>query len=60
MEATHVSITFLCPERKESFEFDQIDEYQLVPCPVCGLEYITVRKNQTLTLQYFELEEGCN
>jgi Zn finger protein HypA/HybF involved in hydrogenase expression len=54
MEKTENSMKFLCPSCRETFEFDSIGEYQLVPCPICGIQYITVRKNQKIQLQTFE------
>ncbi len=48
-------MTFTCPGCKESFEFDSIGEYELVPCPVCGIDFMTVRKNQALMLEAFEV-----
>ena len=61
MKKSKESITFSCPECKKTFEFDNVEDYQLVPCPICGVDYVTIKKNQTLTLQYFEqLDQGCN
>ena len=54
MEKMNTSITFTCPECKESFEFDPVDEYQLVSCPICGINFMTIRKGQTLLLKFFE------
>jgi len=56
MEKINNSITFLCPSCKETFEFDPIGENQLVPCPICGCDFISIRKGQTLLLEEFELE----
>ena len=50
----NTSITFTCPGCKETFEFDPVDEYQLVSCPICGIDFMTVRKGQTLLLEPFE------
>lgn len=58
MEKSNESITFSCPGCKETFEFDRVDEYQLVPCPLCGIDYITIKKGQTLLLENFEFEEA--
>jgi Zn finger protein HypA/HybF involved in hydrogenase expression len=61
MEYIEQPIMFTCPDCKKSFEFDPVGEYQLVSCPICGIEYITVKEKQTLILQYFEqVEVGCN
>jgi hypothetical protein len=54
MQKFEPTITFTCPGCKETFEFDMVEEYQLVPCPLCGIDYITIRKNQTLLLKCFE------
>jgi hypothetical protein len=48
------SVTFLCPSCCETFEFDDVGEYQLVSCPICGIEYMTVKKGQRIELQNFE------
>lgn len=55
MKKTAESIIFLCPGCKESFEFDLIGEYELVLCPICGTEFMTIKKNQALLLECFEL-----
>jgi Zn finger protein HypA/HybF involved in hydrogenase expression len=47
------TVTFTCPGCKETFEFDQVGEYEFVPCPICGTNYMTIKKNQTLMLQAF-------
>ncbi len=54
MQKTEDSITFCCPGCKEAFEFDPIGEYELVLCPVCGTEFMTVKKGQMLILEHFE------
>ncbi|MGD0071156.1 MAG: hypothetical protein ABSB71_06340 [Candidatus Bathyarchaeia archaeon] len=54
MEKMNTSITFTCPGCKETFEFDAVGEYQLVPCPICGIDFMTVRKGRTLLLEPFE------
>jgi Zn finger protein HypA/HybF involved in hydrogenase expression len=48
-----VSLTFTCPGCKETFEFDLIGEYEFVPCPVCGANFMTIKKGQTLLLEAF-------
>jgi Zn finger protein HypA/HybF involved in hydrogenase expression len=50
-------LAFACPRCKQTFEFDLVGEYELVPCPVCGTEFMTVRKGQKLLLQGFEFEQ---
>jgi Zn finger protein HypA/HybF involved in hydrogenase expression len=61
MQKINGSITFTCPGCKETFEFDPVDEYQLVSCPICGINFITIRKGGTLLLESFEFEanEKC-
>lgn len=54
MEKTNDPLTFLCPSCRGNFEFDFIGEYQLVPCPICGIELMTIRKGQKMLLQTFE------
>jgi hypothetical protein len=48
------TITFTCPECGETFEFDMVGEYQLVPCPLCGIDCMTVKKGETLLLKCFD------
>jgi Zn finger protein HypA/HybF involved in hydrogenase expression len=50
MQKINSSTTFTCPRCKETFKFDHVGEYQLVPCPICGIEFITIRKGQELLL----------
>ncbi len=54
MQKISSSIIFTCPGCKEAFEFDPVDEYQLVFCPICGSNFMTIRKNGTLLLESFE------
>jgi Zn finger protein HypA/HybF involved in hydrogenase expression len=54
MKKADTSITFKCPGCSETFEFDRVGEYQLVPCPICGIDFITILRNQTLLLESFE------
>ncbi|MGA3290015.1 MAG: hypothetical protein ABSD42_07255 [Candidatus Bathyarchaeia archaeon] len=54
MEKMNTSITITCPGIKEIFEFDSVGEYQLVSCPICGIDFMTVRKGQSLLLKSFE------
>jgi len=53
----NTSVIFTCPECKENFEFDFVDEYQYVHCPICGIELMTIRKNQILLLEPFEFDQ---
>ncbi len=57
MQKLNTSITFTCPGCKETFEFDPVDEYQLVSCPICGVNFMTFRKGQALLLEYFEFNQ---
>ncbi len=57
MEKTDSPITFLCPGCKQNFDFDNVDEYQFVPCPICGTDFMTIKKGQTLLLENFPFEE---
>jgi Zn finger protein HypA/HybF involved in hydrogenase expression len=54
MQKINSSINFTCPECKETSEFDHVGENQLVTCPICGIEFMTVRKGQALLLEPFE------
>ena len=49
----NTTLKFTCPGCKETFEFDQVGEYEFVPCPICGANYMTVKKGQTLMLEAF-------
>ena len=53
MQNTSASILFRCPECHQSFEFDNVGEYEFVPCPICGANCVTVKKGGKLTLQTF-------
>jgi Zn finger protein HypA/HybF involved in hydrogenase expression len=57
MKKLNAPITFTCPRCKEIFEFDCVGEYELVLCPVCGTNFMTVRKSQTLLLESFEFNQ---
>ncbi len=54
MEKLNTTITFTCPGCKETFDFDHVDEFEFVPCPVCGSAYMTIRKGKALLLESFE------
>jgi len=58
VQKTNSPITFTCPGCKENFEFDPIEEYQFVPCPICGIDLITIRKGQKLMLKFFEFKQN--
>jgi len=51
------SIVFTCPGCERNFEFDHVGEYQLVPCPMCGVDYITMRKGNKLQLETLEFNQ---
>lgn len=51
------SITFTCPTCKSTFEFDYVGEYELVHCPICGMEFMTTQKGKALQLELFEFDE---
>ncbi len=55
MNKNNATITFRCPVCKEVFEFDNVEEYELVCCPLCGIDFMTVRKGQTVLLESFEV-----
>ena len=54
MEKIDEPLTFLCPGCRETFEFDPVGEYELVPCPMCGTKFMTVKKDQIMQLESFE------
>ncbi len=51
MKKNSTSLTFRCPVCGKSFEFDDVGEYEFVPCPVCGVDFMTIRKGKTLMLE---------
>lgn len=54
MQKIETTITFTCPECRETFEFDMVGEYQLVPCPFCGTNCITVKRGESMLLKCFD------
>jgi Zn finger protein HypA/HybF involved in hydrogenase expression len=52
-----LTLTFTCPGCKETFEFDNVGEYEFVPCPICGANNMTIKKGQTLLLQAFSFTQ---
>jgi Zn finger protein HypA/HybF involved in hydrogenase expression len=48
------SIVFTCPGCHAVFEFDSVGEYEFVPCPVCGTDYVTIKKGNKLLLENFD------
>ncbi len=53
------SILFHCPQCNANFEFDAVGENELVPCPVCGTEHVTVKRGNRLTLVALEQALIC-
>ncbi|MDR1991964.1 MAG: hypothetical protein LBQ98_00425 [Nitrososphaerota archaeon] len=53
------SVRFTCPQCRATFEFDAIGEYELVPCPVCGSDFVTVKKGCKLVLAALEQTLMC-
>jgi len=47
-------IKFTCPLCQRNFEYDEVGEYQLVKCPACRANLVTVNKGQGIELEYFE------
>jgi Zn finger protein HypA/HybF involved in hydrogenase expression len=60
MEISNETIVFSCPGCMKNFEFDLVGEHQLVSCPLCGIEFITIRKGQTILLESFEFNQNEN
>jgi Zn finger protein HypA/HybF involved in hydrogenase expression len=58
VEISYETIIFLCPGCMKRFEFDLVGEHQLVSCPLCGIEFITVQKGATLLLESFEFSQN--
>ena len=58
MKTKDASMTFFCPRCRESFRFDDAGKDQFVPCPICGIELLVIKKNQVLLLEPlgFDLE----
>lgn len=54
------SLKFKCPACKIAFEFDWIGENELVSCPICGNDFVTVRKGNGLILEPFEFKKSPN
>ena len=52
------SVVFGCPECKAIFEFDRVGEHELVTCPVCGSDFMTLRKGNKLALKSFEAQRN--
>ena len=54
MQKMIASITFTCPQCNRKFEFDAVGENEFVPCPICGTDFLTVKKGNKLMLESFE------
>ncbi len=59
MKIIDASIVFVCPECHSSFEFDAVGEHEFVPCPVCGTDYVTIKKGNKLILENFDSAQMC-
>jgi Zn finger protein HypA/HybF involved in hydrogenase expression len=59
MKRMNATILFTCPTCHENFEFDSVGEYEFVPCPVCGADYVTIKKGKKLLLENFEQHQIC-
>ena len=57
MEISNETIVFSCPGCRKSFEFDLVGEHQFISCPLCGIEFITVKNGQTLLLEQFDFSQ---
>jgi lysine biosynthesis protein LysW len=53
------SILFTCPQCNANFEFDDVGANEFVPCPICGIELVTVKKGSKLLLEAFEQTLMC-
>jgi lysine biosynthesis protein LysW len=53
------SVRFTCPQCGVNFEFDAVGEHELVPCPVCGSDFITIKKDCKLMLEAMEQTLMC-
>jgi transcription initiation factor IIE alpha subunit len=60
MKKISESILFQCPECCEHFEFDSVGEYEFVPCPICGTNNVTVKKDDKLMLQTFKQTQNSD
>lgn len=58
-KTSKASILFTCPQCNANFEFDAVGEYELVPCPVCGIRHVTVKAGSKMKLQPSELALLC-
>ena len=49
------TLKFTCRGCNAQFEFDNVGEFEFVPCPACGTDHMTVRKSGRLILDNFDL-----
>ena len=59
METILAPILLYCPECNTNFEFDAVGEHEYVSCPICGSDYVTVKKGRKLKLEAFEQTQIC-
>lgn len=57
MKKILATIVFTCPECHANFEFDAVGEYESVACPICGSNYMTVKKGNKVVLENFDQTE---
>lgn len=55
-ERMGATIEFKCPVCKSVFEFDLVDENELVSCPLCRNDFRTVKKGEILKLEDLTFE----
>ena len=48
MERKDAPMTFFCPGCKESFQLNDVSKDQFMPCPICGIELLVIKKDQDL------------
>ena len=53
------TIKFTCPSCHARFEFDSVGAYEFVPCPVCGTDYVTIKKGTKIILENFDSAQMC-
>ncbi|MDR0493487.1 MAG: hypothetical protein LBH74_07625 [Nitrososphaerota archaeon] len=53
------SVQFTCPQCSANFEFDAVGEYEFVPCPVCGSDFVTIKKDCKIMLETLEQTLMC-
>ncbi|MCL2476123.1 hypothetical protein [Candidatus Bathycorpusculum sp.] len=53
------SVQFTCPQCSANFEFDTVGEFELVPCPVCGSNFVTIKNGYKMRLEALEQTLMC-